>query len=301
MSWHIENTMGIWWRKALRWLGMDSSAAVSFAQAVQDSLQARRGRRVRTLDEIRSICSRLMQRVPGLSTTQVRHITRADCAVLVQTARTPRQQHKLRVILHGVFAHCVRQEWCRSNPAALLVPPMLSEQEIVPLNLEEIRQLLNTARRQPFRACMPALGLMLWAGVRPAEVQRLQWGDIDWEDSVITLRPCHSKTGGCRHVQLQPALRAWLREHGMLEQGAICPRNWQRRWRHLRQAAGLIPWRQDVLRHTFASYYVKHFHDYARLQEEMGHRSAALLRTRYLNMRGITAAHAALFWKAGAL
>ncbi|MFI3244645.1 MAG: hypothetical protein R3Y56_10370, partial [Akkermansia sp.] len=63
----------------------------------------------------------------------------------------------------------------------------------------------------------------------------------------------------------------------------------------------LVPWRQDVLRHCFASYHVKRWHDYGRLQAEMGHRCADLLRTRYLSMRGISSKQAAAFWQAGGL
>ena len=55
-------------------------------------------------------------------------------------------------------------------------------------------------------------------------------------------------------------------------------------------------WQQDVLRHTFASYHLKHFKNLVQLQIEMGHSTPDLLRTRYLNMRDITKEHARLFW-----
>ena len=287
-------------RHTLELLENQSGEEVCFEQAVQDSLHARAGRRPRTLAEIRSVCMGLMRRVPGLAQRSIRSFDRAECAQLVSLGRTPRQQYKLRTILHGVFEHCRRQEWCLINPVALLRNPVLQEAEVAPLPWNSLKRLLRVVRYPRYRACMAALGLMLWAGIRPVEVTRLRWLDIDWEESVVTLRPVHSKTGGCRHVQMQPVLRAWLREGG-IGQGCICPPNWERRWRSVRGAAGLIPWQQDVLRHTFASYHAKHFHDFLRLQEDMGHRSAALLRTRYLSMHGVTAAHAALFWKPGAL
>ncbi len=274
--------------------------SVRFDQAVEESIAARQGRRPRTLSEVRAVCGRLMRLEPGLAAQPVHSLGRETCARLVQFGSTPRQQHKFRVILHGVMEYCRRRQWCISNPVALLQSPFLVEEPIHPLSWEALKRLLKLARDPQHRACMPPLGLMLWAGIRPAEVTRLRWQDIDWEESVISLRPVHSKTGGCRHVQLQPVLRRWLRqaEEG---RGLICPPNWPRRWRALRDAAGLIPWRQDVLRHTFASYHAKHFHDFPRLQEDMGHRSAALLRTRYLSMQGITAALARRFWTPGEL
>lgn len=276
--------------------------SVSFAHAVEQSLLARSGRRPRTLSEIGGICRRLLRVQPHLARRRISSIDTRECARLLQTVfPTPRQRLKGRVILHGVFAHAVRQGWCRVNPVERLVLPPAEETEIRPLTLPQLRRLLCCAHEPEHRSCMAALGVMLWCGVRPAEVTRLTWADLDWEESVLILRPQHSKTGGCRHVPLRPVVRAWLREAGLRQQGALCPPDWLRRWQRLRRGAGLVPWQQDVLRHTFASYHLKAFRQLATLQEEMGHRSAALLQTRYLSMRGVTGAGAALFWKPHAL
>ena len=276
-----------------------NNVVIQFEQAVRESIEARKGRRARTLAEIRSVCARLMRLAPGLAERNVCSMNRAECAHLISMANSERQRYKVRAILHGVFEYCRRQEWCLTNPVSLIQLPVLKEQEVRPLSWDAMRRLLKIVRLPRHRPCMAPLGLMLWAGVRPAEVSRLSWDDIDWEESVVSLRPVHSKTGGCRHVQIQPVLRVWLRESPRCRR-LICPPDWNRRWRRLRDAAGIIPWQQDVLRHTFASYHAKFFHDFARLQEDMGHRSSALLRTRYLSMQGLTSAHAREFWRPGA-
>lgn len=275
--------------------------SVSFSVALRDMLAAKSRRRQRTVAEIKSVCGRLLRGVPGLGRRRVSGITAQQLAeMLEQVFPTQRQRAKARVILHGLFAHCRRRGWLHTgdNPAAMLRYDSLEEKEIVPLAWEQIQSLLGTARRARHRPCMAALGLMLWAGIRPAEVTRLSWADIDSTEGVVAVHPQHSKTGGCRHVHICPALKRWLahcpRPAGG---GRVCPPNWQRRWKRLRTASGIIPWPQDVLRHTFASYHAKHFRNFPLLQLEMGHRSAALLRSRYLSMRGITAAHAAAFWK----
>ncbi len=278
-----------------------TEADVSFGAAVQTMLVSKACLRARTLAEIRGVCRRLMKMEPSLEQQRIQGISRLYCLHLIELCgSTPRQQAKIRLILHGVFEYCRRQEWCVVNPVSLLPAPRLKEGEISPLTWDELVRLMKTARLPAHCACLPALGVMLWAGVRPAELCRLRWEDIDFEENVITLHPEHSKTGGCRHIRMHAVLRRCLLHSG-LGKGSVCPPDWQRRWRRLRDAAGIIPWRQDVLRHTFASYHAKQFHDFAQLQIDMGHRSAELLRTRYLSMRGITAAHAALFWKPGAL
>lgn len=49
-------------------------------------------------------------------------------------------------------------------------------------------------------------------------------------------------------------------------------------------------------RHTFASYHAKTYADFGKLQMEMGHRSAELLRNRYTNMAWLTKEMAKRFW-----
>lgn len=283
-------------------MGSEASKAarrsVGFARAVESSIREREGRRPRTLREIRNICTRLQRENPGLSQKRVRGICSAECRLMIERVfPTQRQRAKARTILHGVFAHCRRQGWCDANPVEALPPPRLAESEVSPMPWGSIRRLARRAQETRHRPCMAALGLMLWAGVRPAEVERLDWQDIDWEEQVICVRPRHSKTGGARHITLQAVLAEWLKEAGIRGSGPICPPGWRRRWMQLRRAAGTLPWQQDVLRHTFASYFVKQWHSYEKLQVEMGHRSANLLRTRYLSMKGVTREQAARFWR----
>lgn len=271
-------------------------SSVSFRKAAEAHLLQRAQRRPRTRAEIAGFCRALMQRNPQLADRRIRGITPADCAALLQCFTTPRQREKGRIILHGLFSHALRQGWCDTNPAAALPKEWLPEQEIQPLCAAELRSLLRAAQRPAHRACMPALGLMLWAGVRPAEIRRLTWADINREEKVISIRPHQAKTGGCRHITLFPVLERWLALCGFRKEGPLCPTNWPHRWHALRARAGLLPWRQDVLRHTFASYHAKMYRNFPALQAEMGHRSAELLRTRYLNMRGLNAADARRFW-----
>lgn len=269
---------------------------VTFRTAAESLLAQRSRRRPRTVAEIAGICRRLMREHPTLPQRRLRSMQRADCARLLAGFGTPRQRRKARAILHGLFAHAVRNGWCDTNPVATLPQESVEEAEIHPLTAAELRRLLHTAQHPAHRDCMPALGLMLWAGVRPAEITRLTWADINQAEGIITLHPRQSKTGGCRHITLYPVLQRWLQRCGCHREGPLCPPNWLRRWRALRRRAGLLPWRQDVLRHTYASYHAKRFRHFPMLQAEMGHRSAELLRTRYLNLQGITAATAEAFW-----
>ena len=262
-----------------------SEKTVSFEQAVEAALQARKDRRARTLYDFRYIARRLMKRCKGLAKRRVRSITPAECAGYIQLAfGTPQQRNKARLTLSGVFSTALKRGWCAENPVRRVEVERVREQRIRILSKEEIARLVKAAAGYDGGSCLAAVGLMLYAGIRPHEVERLRWEDVRPGEGIICISPQHSKTGGARHVTIHPPLRKLLAGVQRAGGASICPPNWRRRWTGLRRAAGFDRWQADVLRHTFATHHLAAFRSYAELQLEMGHRSAALLRTRYIAM-----------------
>ena len=273
---------------------------VSFEQAVAAALEARKDRRIRTLYDFRYFTRRFMKRCAGLARRRVRSITPQECAEYIDTAfDTPRQRQKARLILSGVFSTAMKRGWCDANPVSKVEAPRVVEQPVPVLTPQEIEQLTTTAETYQGGSCAAAVGMMLYAGIRPHEVARLTWAQVDLQARAIYILPRHSKTGGARRVTIHRPLQRILRVHKRAENETICPPNWLRHWRELRRASGWSggrKWPQDALRHTFASYHLSHFRSYAELQVEIGHRDATLLRTRYVDQRGVQGA--ARFWAA---
>ncbi len=208
------------------------------------------------------------------------------------------QFNKGRTMLHGLFEFALRREWCDKNPIKRIERKKVVEKEILPLKLSETKQLIKTAQNEsPEYAIVAAL--LVYTGIRPREVRRLTWRDIDTEEKTITVRSQCSKTGGVRQVEIPPVLNRLLIAHSReLKEGKICPTDWQRRWRKIRDNSGFRGrWVQDVLRHTYASFHAKRYADLPRLQLNMGHRDLSLLRSRYINMHGISRADAKCFFE----
>ena len=293
-------------RRARRCLAAGAEAlrqqerTVSFEQAVAAALAARKDRRIRTVYDFRYFTRRFMKRCAGLARRRVRSITPQECAEYIESAfDTPRQRQKARLILSGVFSTAMKRGWCDANPVARVEAPRVVEQPVPVLTPQEIEQLTTTAEAYQGGSCAAAVGMMLYAGIRPHEVARLTWAQVDLQARAIYILPRHSKTGGARRVTVHRPLQRILRAHKREENEKICPPNWLRHWRELRRTSGWgcgRKWPQDALRHTFASYHLSHFRSYAELQLEIGHRDAALLRTRYVDQRGVTAP--ARFWAA---
>ncbi len=253
---------------------------VSFETAVWASVEARAGRRATTRRDLRHYARRLL-RVEGIAERPLRAISTRECRELLQAAfgGSACSFRKGRAMLHSVFAHGLRQDWCAENPVARVEMPQVQEREIVPLRQEEVARLEAAVQQPEHRAMQLSLHLLLYCGLRPQEVARLQTQDVQPERGCVVVPGRCSKTGGGRVVPLRRC--AALR--GMRLR---IPRNWEARWQRLRRAAGFAPgqWVPDVCRHTFASYHAAYFRDLGALQLEMGHRSTDLLRSRYLNL-----------------
>ena len=267
-------------------------------------------RRERTLQQIRYMIRRMEKRCPDFCVRPIGGITGEECrAAFGRAFDSPIQQDKARVVFSGVWTLAMKRGWALSNPTRMLDALKTQEREIRALTPEEVERLLLACRpplpddssQLDLTSVQPAVAILVFAGIRPEELMRLTWEDVSFEDGVITVRAAASKTGGARHVTICEALLAWLSLVPEKERkGAIIPEYWRSRWEAVRKRAGWGKkkhWPKDVLRHTFASYHAKTYADFGKLQMEMGHRSAELLRNRYTNMTGLTKEKAARFWK----
>lgn len=208
-------------------------------------------------------------------------------------------------VLSELFALCSwaqRKQYIdpERHPLRHVRRKVYAETELHCLQPQQLKSLLLTActKHNPDVAVHVALGA--FAGIRPYEARRLRWRDVDPEDNFISVRGRASKTGGTRHITLRPVLRAWL--------DYLCPLDSRKpdqllvercstsTQSILHRNAGMKKWPHDVLRHSFASYAIKGGTPLHEVQADMGHVGLNLLRTRYLNMAGLTKAGAVEWW-----
>ena len=270
---------------------------MSLADGFALYLKSKQHLRPDSIRDIRCMGNRLLRTKPELGKRNFSELSVAECEEWLNAAfHTDSQFNKARAMLHGLFEFALCREWCDKNPIKRIERKKVVEKEIQPLKLAETKRLIKTAQREsPIYAVVAAL--LVYTGIRPREVRRITWRDIDTEEKTITVRSQCSKTGGVRQVEIPPVLNRLLITHKSQNSSHICPTDWQRRWRKIRDNSGFRGrWVCDVLRHTYASFHAKNYADLPRLQLNMGHRDQSLLRSRYINMHGISRAEAKSFF-----
>ncbi|MBR3925968.1 MAG: hypothetical protein IKJ58_04310 [Akkermansia sp.] len=238
------------------------SGEVSFRALAAHAIQSKSGCRKRTVAEVKQYVQRLETQAPSFMNKSVRSISTRDCRqVIADCWQTATTQNKARHILHSIFGYALSQGWVSENPAKGVDISVRRKPSVHPLELAQVRCLLQVLTQPAHICCAPAVGMMLWADVSSAEVEKLCWRDVDMERGVIRIPAEHAKNGRARQVMIYPALAEWIcsTRSIRLANFPVVPRGWRRRWRDIRVLAGLQGQAPDMLRRTFATCHALHF------------------------------------------
>jgi integrase len=198
---------------------------------------------------------------------------------------TPAVRNAFLRNLRAVFNFGVKRGWLDGNPVSKLDFEVLRRDEVEILTPKQAEALMLATDNDQDRDLLPFHAIALFAGVRPLELQRLQWEHIDLLEAHIEITPAVSKTGRRRIIDIEPNLAAWLKYHlvtGGETVGKVAPAsNLRKRLRQIRKTAGIIDWTQDIARHSYASYWLAQHEDINRLTLQMGHESPHMLWKHY--------------------
>ncbi|MEQ1851209.1 MAG: tyrosine-type recombinase/integrase [Chthoniobacteraceae bacterium] len=111
-----------------------------------------------------------------------------------------------------------------------------------------MRKLLNAASPQ----LIPFLAIGAFAGLRSAEIARLEWSAINFERGIIEIRAGQAKTASRRIVPVSDNLRAWI--ESLARKGPVI--HTPELYRDVSALAAKlgIEWPRNVLRHSYISY-----------------------------------------------
>lgn len=154
---------------------------------------------------------------------------------------------------------------------------------------EELARLLGAAKPD----FLPMLALSAFAGIRSAELARLDWRDVDIDGGFVTVEARKAKTKARRLVPICDALRQWLAPYAH-KKGPVWPRGdiGLRRDRAACTKAAGVPWKQNALRHSYISYRLAQVQDAARVALEAGNSPQVI----FANYRELVRPDAAVAW-----
>ena len=189
--------------------------------------------------------------------------------------------------LSTLFSWAVRRGHVAANPCDQVERITVDHKPPVVLTPDQAGRLL----RECPQLVRPYLALGLFAGIRPEEIMRLDWREVNLETKTVFV---DGKTRRRRIVPLEPPAVAWLEAHP-LRSGPVAPSAATlTRWKgRARAALGLARFPQDLLRHTAASYLLARHEDAGKVALLLGN-SEKILLTHY--HQPVTSSAALVFW-----
>ena len=206
---------------------------------------------------------------------------------------SPKSRANYRANVGVMFSYAAKRRMIDSNPVSYTAKPKLVDKAPGIFAVDDLRSLLEAATRIAHDV-IPMLAIGAFAGLREAEIDRLDWSEIDLARGYIDVKATKSKSAKRRIVPIQPNLAEWLRPYAGLT-GRVVPIGPRRKLKRVRKDTGLARWPNNGLRHSFASYRLAAIHDAPRVASELGHTSPQMLYGTYREL--VRPEEAELYWK----
>jgi integrase len=164
--------------------------------------------------------------------------------------------------------------------------------EITTYTAEEMRRIIAAADER----ILPLIVLGGFAGLRHAEIQRLEWEDIDLTEGFIEVKAHKAKTKTRRIVPIKDNLKAFLLPLEKKSGKVVTVKNTSKelgvtavKTADVANGVEALEWKHNALRHTYISARVAECADVSRVADEAGN-SPQIIRTNYLKRMRPTAA-----------
>jgi integrase len=255
-----------------------SAKSCTAVQLVKELVAAKEkdGASQRHVDDLRSRLNIFAEKFNGQPVATITSAEIDDWLRDLPVSPVTRNHYRRLIILAFNFA--VDRGYAISNPAVKTAEAREPKSKPGILSVEQANALLENASPE----ILPYIAIGLFAGLRRAEIERLDWSEVDFESGHIEVTAEKSKSKiANRFVAMQPNLREWLLSVRKLKGNVTPSENFRELFEQARGDAGIKNWPDNALRHSFASYHVAHFKDAKALALEMGHSDSGMLFNHY--------------------
>jgi integrase len=192
---------------------------------------------------------------------------------------SPQSRTNYRTIIGLLFSYAESRGIIERNPVLRTAKPKLVEGPPEIFAVDELHALLEAANRVA-PDVVPMLAIGAFAGLRDAEIKRLDWSEVDLARGHIEVKAAKAKSARRRFVPILPNLAICLRPYAGMKRHLV-PVGARTKLDRVRKAAGLARWPKNGLRHSFASYRLAAIHDAPKVAAELGHTSPQMLYSTY--------------------
>ena len=127
---------------------------------------------------------------------------------LRQSGLSPRSRNNLRNAVQTLFSFAKSRRYLPKDHDEIESVAVMNDREgaIEVFTPAELVEIMNHAGER----LIPFFALGAFAGVRHAEIQRLEWKDVRFDDGIIEIHAAKAKTASRRTVPIVDCLKAWL-------------------------------------------------------------------------------------------
>jgi integrase len=215
----------------------------------------------------------------------------------------------IHTVLHRALGQAKNWDMIRNNPADLVKPPKMLDQETPMLQPDQAAALIKRLRGNPLYVLV---SLALATGMRRNEMLGLRWGDVDLDAGRLTIEQSLEQTTahgirikgpktkhGRRTISIPAHLVAGLRQHWREQQeqrlriglgkapdsapvfttadgGHLSPSGISKAWSRVMAAIGMPGVTLHSLRHTHASMLIASGMDILTVSRRLGHSSPTI-------------------------
>ena len=182
----------------------------------------------------RSVCSSLRTTFPERRLSEITTAEIETC--LAEKDWSARTRINYLTKISQLYNYALRHEWVSVNLATRIERPTAEDKEPGIFTINQAENLLKHAGEH---GLLPYISIGLLAGLRSAELMRLDWLAVNLQEKAIVVGAAVAKKRSRRVVEVCDALEAWL-QLCVQETGPIVPAaEFRAHMKALKTAAGL--------------------------------------------------------------
>jgi integrase len=233
------------------------------------------GRREDTIKDLRNRLERFGR------TFGNRQLAGISLAELKQWLEDPTQTARTRINyatkVSQLYGYAIRHGWTDANLVERITRPTPEAGEPGIYTVEEAARLLVHADSV---GLLPYVVLGFFAGIRSAELRRMDLSAVKPSERAVIVGAGIAKKRSRRVVEISNTLAAWLATCGKARGPVVDVPDFRKALNALAKAAG-VEWKQNGLRHSFASYHLAFHGDTVKTAYQMGHSNPRIVHDHY--------------------